>query len=319
MAEQVFELAGKRVWIAGHRGMVGSALVRRLLREPIGDLVTAASDEVDLRDQSAAEEFVKRERPAVAIVAAARVGGIHINRMRQADFLYENLMISSNCIMASHRAGVEKTVYLGSSCIYPRDAVQPIREEYLMTGPLEPTNEGYAIAKIAGVALGRMVRRQYGTDIISLLPSNLYGPGDNYDLESAHVLAALLRKVHEAKVRGEGSVVVWGSGTPRREFLFVDDLADGVVHALKYYSDEDHLNIGTGTDVSIIELVRVIGEVIGWHGTPKFDTSMPDGMKRKCLDVSRIRGLGWSAVTDLEEGIRLAYEHYLTTDIGAGA
>ena len=291
--------------------MVGSAVVRRIQRESIGGLITAASSELDLRRQEPTEAFVQRTRPEVAIVAAARVGGINANRLRQAEFLYDNLMIAANAIEASRRAGVEKVVILGSSCIYPREAPQPMPEEALLTGPLEPTNEGYAIAKITALELARMYRRQYGFDAISLQPTNLYGPEDNFDLESSHVLAALLRKIHQAKVAESPNVEVWGTGTPRREFLHVDDLADATVFSLVHYKGEEHLNVGVGEDLSIRELAELIAEVVGWTGEFVFDRSMPDGTPRKLLDVSRLASLGWKPSIRLREGIEQTYRWYL--------
>jgi GDP-L-fucose synthase len=311
MSENVYDLARKRVWVAGHRGMVGSAIVRRLADEPIGELITATSAEVDLTRQEPTEAFVARTRPEVVVMAAARVGGIEANRTRQAEFLYENLMIAANVTEAAHRGGVERLVVLGSSCIYPREAPQPMAESSLLTGPLEPTNEGYAIAKIAALELGKMYRRQYGFDAISLMPTNLYGPGDNYDPVSSHVMAALIRKVHEAKVSGAPSVPVWGTGTPRREFLHVDDLADATLLALKAYAGEEHVNVGVGEDISIRELAELICDVVGYEGELGFDPSKPDGMPRKLLDVSRLRGLGWEPRIPLREGIAEAYRWFL--------
>lgn len=296
--------------------MVGSAVVRRIENEPIGDLITATSAEVDLRRQSETERFVSDARPEVAFIAAAKVGGIHANRSAQADFLYENLMIGANCLNACRLAGVEKVVVLGSSCIYPRESAQPIREDYLLTGPLEPTNEGYAIAKIAALELGKMLRRQYGTDVVSLMPTNLYGPGDNYDLESSHVLPALLRKIHEAKISNSPTVEIWGSGRPRREFLHVDDLADATIHVTRWYSGEEHLNVGTGKDISIRELAELIGEVVGWDGELVLDASMPDGTPRKLLDVSRLDALGWKSSIGLTEGIEQTYQSFLNEHVG---
>jgi len=304
------DLKGKRVWVAGHRGLVGSALVRRLETEPIGTLITASSAELDLRRQAEAEAFVSETRPEIVLMAAAKVGGIHANRTAQAEFLYDNLMISANVIEASRRAGVEKLVLLGSSCIYPREAPQPITESALLTGPLEPTNEGYAIAKIAALELTKMYRRQYGINAISLMPTNLYGPGDNFDLAKSHVLAALLRKIHEAKAANDPSVEIWGTGSPRREFLHVDDLADASIFALHHYEGEDHLNVGTGRDISIRELAQLIAQVVGWEGDFDFDTSMPDGTPRKLLDIARLRELGWSPRIRLTDGIRQTYDWF---------
>jgi GDP-L-fucose synthase len=306
----LFEVAGKRIWVAGHRGLVGSALVRRLEPERIADLITATSAEVDLRRQDLTEAFVMHTQPEVVFLAAARVGGINANRLHQGEFLYDNLMIAANVIHASSQAGVEKLVVLGSSCVYPREAPQPMSERALLTGPLEPTNEGYAIAKITALELAKMYRRQYGFDAISLMPTNLYGPHDNFDLESSHVLAALLRKVHEARVEGAREVEVWGSGNPLREFLHVDDLADATLFALTYYNGEPHLNVGTGADISIRELAEVIADVVGWDGELVFNTEMPDGMPRKLLDVTRLRDLGWSARIGLREGIASTYEWF---------
>jgi len=309
-----FDLTDKSVWVAGHRGMVGSGVVRRLELEPIGDLITATSSELDLTRQEDTERFVADRSPDVAIIAAARVGGIHANRSAQADFLYENTMISMNAIRACHRAAVEKVVVLGSSCIYPKQAEQPMNEDALLTGPLEETNEGYAIAKIAALEYGKMLRRQYEMDVISLMPTNLYGPGDNYDLETSHVLPALLKKTHEAQRDGRDFIELWGSGKPRREFLHVDDLADAVVFSLKAYSGDQHLNVGTGEDLSIIDLADLIGDVVGWHGEYRFDASMPDGTLRKLLDVSRLESLGWKARIDLREGIAGTYRAYLESE-----
>jgi GDP-L-fucose synthase len=316
MSQPLLDLRGKKVWVAGHRGMVGSAVARRLESEPIGDLIIATSTEVDLRRQSETETFVNKARPEVAFIAAAKVGGINVNRSAQADFLYENLMIAANCLNACRLAGVEKVVVLGSSCIYPRESPQPIREDYLLTGPLEPTNEGYAIAKIAALELGKMQRRQYGTDVVSLMPTNLYGPGDNYDLESSHVLPALLRKIHEAKISNSPTIEVWGSGRPRREFLHVDDLADATIHVARWYSGEEHLNVGTGKDISIRELAELIGVVVGWDGQLILDASMPDGTPRKLLDVSRLHALGWESSIGLTEGIEQTYQTFLHEHVG---
>jgi GDP-L-fucose synthase len=307
----LYSLEGKRVWVAGHSGMVGSALIRRLESEDVSEILTAGSSEVDLRRQSETEKFVARIRPDVALIAAARVGGIHANRSAQGQFLYENLVIAANAIEAARLARVERFVMLGSSCIYPRAASQPIGEEALMTGPLEPTNEGYAVAKIAALELTKMYRRQYGTDAISLMPTNLYGPNDSFDLQTAHVLPALMRKIHEARIRSSPTVEVWGTGNPRREFLHVDDMADATIFALKHYEGELHLNVGSGEDFSIREVAELIADVVGWDGELSFDPSMPDGMPRKLLDSTRLKNLGWSPRIKLREGVEATYEWFL--------
>jgi len=307
----MYELSGKRVWVAGHRGLVGSALVRRLASEAVAELITATSSEVDLRRQKQAEDFVLKTRPDVVFLAAAHVGGIEANRSAQGEFLYDNLMIAANTVEASRRSGVEKLVILGSSCIYPRDAPQPMSEDLLLTGPLEPTNEGYAIAKIAALELGKMYRRQYGMNMVSLMPTNLYGPGDNFDLRTSHVLPALVRKIHEAHVGGTDSVEVWGTGRARREFLHVDDAADAAVFAMKHYEGEEHLNIGTGEDISIRALTELVADVVGWRGKLIFNAHMPDGAPRKLLDVSRLNALGWTARIGLREGIASTYRWFL--------
>ena len=309
--EETFNLAGRRVWVAGHRGMVGAALVRRLEREPVGQIITASSGELDLRRQAETERFVLGMKPEVVLLAAARVGGIQANRSAQGEFLYDNLMIAANVLEACRSADVERTVVLGSSCIYPRGAPQPIGEDSLLTGPLEPTNEGYAVAKIAALELAKMYHRQYGMNAISLMPSNLYGPGDNFDLTSSHVVPAVLRKMHEARESSAPSVQLWGSGTPRREFLHVDDLADASVFALCHYTGEEHLNIGVGTDVSIRELAELTAEIVGFTGRLEFDASMPDGAPRKLLDVTRLSSLGWAAVTPLREGLERTYRWFV--------
>jgi GDP-L-fucose synthase len=309
----LFDLAGKRVWVAGHRGLVGSALMRRLEAEPVAEIVAASSHEVDLRRQDQTERFVLGTRPHAIFLAAAKVGGIGANQSAQGEFLYDNLMIGANVLEAARRAGVSKSVVLGSSCIYPREAPQPIREEALLTGPLEPTNEGYAIAKIAALELAKLYRRQFGMNVVSLMPANLYGPGDNYDPATSHVLAALIGKIHAAKVSRSATVEVWGTGTPRREFLHADDLADAAVFALRAYEGESHLNVGTGQDVTIRELADLIAEVVGWHGDLVFDTDMPDGVPRKLLDVSRLAELGWTARIDLREGLEQAYKLYVAS------
>ena len=306
-----FDLTGKRVWVAGHRGLVGSAVVRRLQLEPIGELITASSAEVDLRRQVPTEDFVCACCPDVIVMAAATVGGIEANRSRQAEFLYDNLAIALNSIEAARKVGTKKFVMLGSSCVYPRLAPQPIPEEALLTSPLEPTNEGYAIAKIAALELTKMYRRQWGMNAISLMPTNLYGPNDNYDARSSHVLPALLRKFHEAKILGLRSVEIWGTGRPRREFLHVDDLADAAIFALKSYEGEQHLNVGCGSDISIRELAHLIAEIVGWKGQLRFNTSQPDGTPRKLLDVSKLQELGWKPRFDLYDGIQATYDWFL--------
>lgn len=306
-----FSLEGKRVWVAGHNGMVGSALVRRLGDEPIEELITASSTEVDLRRQEPTEAFLRRKRPDVVLMAAAKVGGIHANRNAQGQFLYENLAIAANTIEAARLAGVSKFVMLGSSCIYPREAAQPIDEKQLLTGLLEETNEGYAIAKIAALELTKMYRRQYDMDAISLMPTNLYGINDNFDLQTSHALPAIIRKIHHAKRASAPSVALWGTGRPLREFLHVDDLADATIHALKNYQGELHLNVGCGEDLTIRDLATLVAQVVGWEGELIFDPEMPDGTPRKLLDISRLKALGWAPQIGLEEGIRSTYEWFL--------
>ena len=312
MAGTPFELKGKRVYVAGHRGMVGSALARRLAPEDVR-LVTADRSEVDLRNQVAVFDWFAKVRPQVVFLAAAKVGGIVANDRLRAEFIYDNIAIATNVIHAAHLNGAEKLMFLGSSCIYPKFAPQPLREDSVLTGPLEPTNEPYAIAKIAGIKMAEAYRRQYGRDFISVMPTNLYGPGDNYHPEYSHVVAALIRRFHEAKLSGSGSVPVWGTGTPRREFLYVDDMADACVHLMKTYSAPELINIGTGEDIAIAEFARVVADIVGYRGEITFDTSHPDGTPRKLLDVSRLTSLGWRAQTSLEDGIRRAYEAYLVS------
>ncbi|MBI5261246.1 MAG: GDP-L-fucose synthase [Bradyrhizobium sp.] len=303
-------MKNKTVFVAGHHGMVGSALVRRLAQEDVR-LLTVDRGEIDLRHQAAVFEWFAKVRPQVVFMAAAKVGGIVANNTLRAEFIYDNIAIASNVIHAAHVHGAEKLMFLGSSCIYPKLASQPLREDSMLTGPLEPTNEPYAIAKIAGIKMVEAYRSQYGSDFISVMPTNLFGPGDNYHPEYSHVVAALIRRFHEAKLSGAASTVVWGTGTPRREFLYVDDLADACVHLMKTYSDEKLINIGTGKDITIAEFARVVAEVVGYRGEITFDTSRPDGTPRKLLDVSRLAQLGWRARTPLQEGIRLAYQAYL--------
>jgi GDP-L-fucose synthase len=306
-----FELAGKKIWVAGHRGMAGSAIVRRLAREDC-EIVTAPRSELDLLRQADVEAWLADGKIDAIVLAAATVGGIMANSTRPADFLYENLAIETNIIHAAWRFGVKKLLFLGSSCIYPRMAEQPMREEALLTGALEPTNEWYAIAKIAGIKLCQAYRRQYGCDFVSVMPTNLYGPGDRYDAEGGHVVAALIMKIHAAKRSNSPTVELWGSGTPRREFLFSEDLADASVFVLKNYSDEMFLNVGTGTNMTILELAQNIAAIVDWNGAFTFDNSKPDGTPRKVMDVSRLSALGWSAPTDFRSGMKEAYKWYLS-------
>ena len=310
MARTPFELKGKTVFVAGHGGMVGAALVRRLAQENV-ELLTVKRSDVDLRDQAAVFGWFAKARPQVVFLAAAKVGGIVANNTLRAEFIYDNLIIATNVIHAAHTNAVEKLMFLGSSCIYPKLAPQPLREDSMLTGPLESTNEPYAIAKIAGIKMVEAYRSQYGSDFINVMPTNLYGPGDNYHPEYSHVVAALIRRFHEAKVSGVKNVVVWGTGTPRREFLYVDDLADACVYLMKTYSEDELVNIGTGEDITIAEFARVVATTVGYPGGISFDTSKPDGTPRKLLDVSRLAKLGWRARTSLEHGIRLAYQAYL--------
>jgi len=306
MPEPIFALAGKRVWVAGHRGMVGSALVRRLGREDC-EIVTVDRDRLDLRRQAEVEAWMEQVRPQVIFLAAAKVGGILANDTAAGDFLYDNLMIEANVIHGAHRIGVEKLLFLGSSCIYPRDAAQPIPEDALLSGPLEPTNEWYAVAKIAGIKLAQAYRRQYGCDFISAMPTNLYGPGDNYDLETSHVLPALLLKAHQAMSNGKHTLEIWGTGTARREFLHVDDCADALVHLMAVYSDAAHINVGSGAEVTIEDLARLIMRVVGLDGVLEKDLTRPGGAPRKLMDGARLDALGWSASIPLEDGIRTTY------------
>ncbi len=296
-----------KIYIAGHRGLVGSAIVRKLEAEGYSNLVMRTSRELDLREQAAVRDFLASEKPDYVFLAAARVGGILANESYPADFIYQNLMIEANVIEASHQAGVKKLLCLGSTCIYPKLAPQPLKEEYLLSGPLEPTNEWYAVAKIAGIKLCQAYQRQYGCKFISAMPTNLYGPQDNFDLESSHVLPALMRKFHEAKANNEPSVTVWGSGKPRREFLHVDDCADACLFLMEHYEDEAIVNIGVGEDLTIAELAELVGKVVGYQGEIAYDTSRPDGTPRKLVDVAKINGLGWQASIPLEEGIRSTY------------
>jgi GDP-L-fucose synthase len=314
-APVVYRLDGKRVWVAGHCGMVGSALVRRLRRESC-EVLTVSRAELDLRDQTAVAVWMRARQPDVIILAAATVGGILANDIRPSEFLYDNLMIEANIIHAAHACAIDKLLFLGSSCIYRKLAPQPMSEEALLTGPLEPTNEWYAIAKIAGIKQCLAYRRQYDCDFICAMSTNLYGPGDNYDLNSSHVLPALLRKADEATRDHRDHFVVWGSGAPRRDFLFVDDLADALIFLLQRYSGEGHINIGTGQDVAIRELAEMICEIVGFGGALRFDRSNPDGTPRKLLDVSRLTAMGWQATTPLRRGIEMIYAQFRATGAG---
>ena len=300
-----------KIYVAGHRGMVGSAIVRRLQAGGYRNIVTRTHAELDLIDQHAVAEFMARERPGYIFLAAAKVGGIQANNCYRADFIYQNLMMEANVIHAAYQAGVQGLLFLGSSCIYPRDCPQPIREEYLLTGPLEQTNEPYAVAKIAGIKLCESYNRQYGTRYASVMPTNLFGPNDNYDLNNSHVLPALIRKAHEAKLCGDKALVVWGTGTPRREFLYVDDMADACVFLMEQGVGEGLYNVGTGEDVTIGEVAAMVMDAIGFRGEIVFDTSKPDGTPRKLLSVERLHGLGWRARTGLREGIAQAYQDFL--------
>jgi len=309
-SDAAFSLAGKRVWVAGHRGMVGAALVRRLASERC-EILTAGRDDLDLERQDQVEAWMAKARPDAIFLAAAKVGGIAANDSRPAEFLYANLMIEANVIHAAHRLGVAKTLILGSSCIYPKLAPQPITEDALLTGPLEPTNEWYAIAKIAGVKLAQAYRKQHGADFISAMPTNLYGPEDNFDLRSSHVLPALIRKAHEAKLSGDKTLVLWGSGAPRREFLHVDDCADALVHLMTDYSAAEHVNVGSGEDLTIHALAELICETVGFEGELVTDPSKPDGTPRKLMDSQRLWSSGWAPRINLRDGIRATYAWYL--------
>jgi GDP-L-fucose synthase len=300
-----------KIFVAGHGGLVGSAIVRRLEAEGCTNILTATRQQLDLRDQGEVSHWFKAHRPDYVFLVAGTVGGILANSTRPAEFIYDNLMIHGTVVHAAHEYPVRKLLYLGSSCIYPRQATQPITEEQLLTGPLEPTNEWYAVAKIAGIKLCQAYRRQYGDDFISAMPTNLYGPNDNFDLTSSHVLPALIRKFHDAKVAGGGEVVVWGTGSPMREFLHVDDLADACLHLMDVYSDDSHINVGTGVDLSIRELAEKVRDVVCPQAELVFDTSKPDGTPRKVLDVTRLRNTGWSPRYDLDTGVRSTYQWFL--------
>jgi GDP-L-fucose synthase len=298
----------QKIYVAGHRGMVGSAIMRKLQQEGFNNIVTSTSSALDLRDQNAVAAFFAAEKPDYVFLAAAKVGGIVANNTYRAEFLYDNLMIQSNIIHQSYLNGVQKLMFLGSSCIYPKLAPQPLKEEYLLTGLLEPTNEPYAIAKIAGIKMCDAYRDQYGCNFISVMPTNLYGPNDNYDLQNSHVLPALLRKFHEAKEKGVPEVVVWGTGTPKREFLHADDMAAACFFLMQHYNEAGLINIGIGDDISIADLARLIQQIVGYQGKLMFDTSKPDGTPRKLMDVTKLHGLGWKARIPLEEGIREVYK-----------
>jgi GDP-L-fucose synthase len=311
-----------KIYVAGHRGMVGAAIVRTLARRPAATLVTRTHDELELTDQVAVRSFFEAERPDAVILAAAKVGGIHANNSYPAEFIYDNLMVQANVVHEAWRVGVKRLLFLGSSCVYPRMAPQPMREEALLTGPLEPTNEPYAVAKIAGIKLCESYNRQYGTDYRSVMPTNLYGPGDNYHPENSHVIPGLLRRFHEAKLARADRVVIWGTGNPKREFLFVDDMAEASVHVMEldratYAANTQpmlsHINVGTGEDLSIRELAQLIGKVVGYSGAIEYDASKPDGTPRKLMDVSRLRALGWKPRVRLEEGLALAYRDFLAS------
>ena len=306
-----FVLQNKKIWVAGHNGMVGSALLRRLAAANC-EILTVSRQDLDLRQQSAVDDWLAENKPDAVILAAAHVGGIKANNEYPADFLYNNLAIETNVIHGAYKAGVRKLLFLGSSCIYPRDAVQPITEEALLTAPLEPTNEWYAIAKIAGIKLCQAYRRQYGCDFIAAMPCNLYGPGDMYDVQRSHVIPALIMKLHEAKQAAQSSVTLWGTGTPLREFLYVDDLADALVSLLRQYSEEVHINVGSGNEISIKNLATEIASVVGYEGNIAFDPSKPDGTPRKLMDNSRLQATGWRAETALRAGLKEAYQDYLS-------
>jgi GDP-L-fucose synthase len=305
-----FDLTNKRVYVAGHRGMVGSAVVRRLASEGC-EVITAGRDVVDLKRQIEVEAFMRDAKPDAIVMAAAKVGGILANDTYPADFLYHNLIIETNITQSAFENDVQKMLFLGSSCIYPRMAEQPITEDALLTGPLEPTNEWYAIAKIAGIKLAQAYRKQHGMDFISAMPTNLYGPGDNFDLNSSHVMPALIRKAHEAKVKGDKTITIWGTGTPRREFLHADDCADALVFLLKSYSGYEHVNVGSGEDVTILSLAQLISQVVGFEGIIQHDLSKPDGTPRKLMSADNLRAMGWVPLIGLEDGVRATYEWFL--------
>ena len=317
-AAKLFDLTGRKVWVAGHRGMVGSAIMRRLAGAGC-TLLTAGRAELDLRDQRAVDAWLAEARPDAIFIAAATVGGIHANDTRPAEFIYDNLVIETNIIDAAWRHGVKKLLFLGSSCIYPQLAPQPMAESALLTGPLEPTNQWYAVAKIAGIKLCQAYRRQYGCDFNAAMPTNLYGINDNFDLLSSHVIPALMAKIHTAKTAKQPTVPIWGSGTPRREFLFVDDLADALVFLMERYSGEVHVNVGIGTDLTIAALAETIARVVGYQGRFVYDRSKPDGMPQKLVDVARLTALGWRASTPLEDGLAATYRWYVANHAAAAA
>ena len=300
-----------KIFVAGHNGMVGSAIVRRLTELGYTNIITLNRNKLNLLDQSEVDNFFRKVGPEYVFLAAAKVGGINANQTQKADFLYENLMIQTNVIKSSYSYDVKKLIFLGSSCIYPKMSPQPIKEEYLLTGSLEPTNDAYAIAKITGIKMCQSYNEQYGTNFISVMPTNLYGPNDNYDLNNSHVLPAMIRKFHEAKIEGKESVELWGTGTPMREFLYVDDLADSCIHLMLNYNDNEIVNIGTGQDVTIKELALTISDIVGYKGNINFNSDMPDGTPRKLLDVSKLSGLGWEYKTTLVEGIKKTYNDYV--------
>lgn len=305
-----YDLRNKRVWVAGHNGMIGSAICRRLERENC-ELLTVDRSKLDLKDQAAVRQWIDRNKPDTIFIAAAKVGGILANSLKPVDFLYDNLVIETNIIEAAHRSDVDRLLFLGSSCIYPKFAEQPIQEESLLTGPLEPTNEWYAIAKIAGIKLCQAYRKQFGRDYISAMPTNLYGPGDNFDLETSHVLPALIRKTHSAKLAGDNAILIWGTGTPKREFLYSDDCADALVFLMKNYSDYTHVNVGSGIDISIYDLAQMVCQTVGFTGTIKCDASKPDGTPRKLMSAEKLIGMGWQPSLNLPEGLHKTYQWYL--------
>ena len=310
----VFSLDGKRIWVAGHHGMVGGAVCRNLAMENC-EIITAGRDTLDLLNQQTVNDWMKELKPDAIILAAAKVGGIYANSVYPVDFLYENLMIEANILNAAHNVDVERLLFLGSSCIYPRLADQPINERSLLSGELEPTNESYAIAKIAGIKLVEGYRKQYGRDWISAMPTNLYGPGDNYDLKNSHVLPALIRKFHEAKEQGDSEVVVWGTGLPLREFMHCDDLADALVFLLKHYSEREHINVGSGVEISISDLTQIIAKVVGYQASITWDETKPDGMPRKLLDNSKLKGLGWDNCRPLLDGVSQTYDNWIESTL----